>query len=130
MHGNAWEWCRDWFADKLTGGTDPVGPAAGTHRVDRSGGWEDGAKEARSANRDRSPADERNNDLGFRVALVSVRKAVMNRREMRQGSATRTIATSHDNSWAGWPLDEHGRVSARPNGRCRSRVRARPGYRF
>jgi formylglycine-generating enzyme required for sulfatase activity len=70
MHGNVYEWCRDRFADKLPGGNDPQGPAEGTPRVDRGGGWEDSATNARSGFRDRSPPDERNNDLGFRVALV------------------------------------------------------------
>jgi formylglycine-generating enzyme required for sulfatase activity len=73
MHGNVYEWCRDRgdsAAGRLPGGIDPQGPAAGSRRADRGGGWEDSANKARSAGRDFSPPDERNPDLGFRLAIV------------------------------------------------------------
>jgi len=31
MHGNAWEWCRDWYSERFIGGTDPTGPAVGSY---------------------------------------------------------------------------------------------------
>ena len=73
MHGNVYEWCRDRgdsAIGRLPGGIDPQGPATGSRRADRGGGWEDPASKARSASRDFSPPDERNDDLGFRLAIV------------------------------------------------------------
>ena len=39
MHGNVWEWCRDWAADKLPGGHDPEVTVEGSYRVYRGGSW-------------------------------------------------------------------------------------------
>lgn len=41
MHGNAWEWCQDWWSDRHPGEAvvDPQGPMAGERRVIRSDGW-------------------------------------------------------------------------------------------
>ena len=36
MHGNVWEWCRDAYAKKLPGGTDPL-VETGSDRVFRAG---------------------------------------------------------------------------------------------
>jgi formylglycine-generating enzyme required for sulfatase activity len=53
MHGNVGEWCLDWYADRLPGGsaTDPVGAVSGDHRVARGGSEFSLAKEVRSASR-------------------------------------------------------------------------------
>ncbi|MFN6138478.1 MAG: formylglycine-generating enzyme family protein, partial [Planctomycetota bacterium] len=70
-HGSVWEWCSDWYDSKYSKGplTDPVGPSTGSNRVGRGGSWNDGAAYCRSALRDGNAPDDRNNYLGFRLAL-------------------------------------------------------------
>lgn len=42
----------------------------GSNRVNRGGSWNNNARNCRSANRDRNKPDNRNNNLGLRVALL------------------------------------------------------------
>jgi formylglycine-generating enzyme required for sulfatase activity len=70
--GNVLEWCRDWHAPYLSGPvTDPVGPASGTLRVLRGGGWLNLALYCRSAARWRVPPGLPNFDFGLRLARTA-----------------------------------------------------------
>jgi formylglycine-generating enzyme required for sulfatase activity len=51
MSGNVTEWCRDWYGEKLPGGTDPQGAASGSFRVSRGGSWDNYAYNSRVAYR-------------------------------------------------------------------------------
>jgi formylglycine-generating enzyme required for sulfatase activity len=70
MHGNVWEWCRDWYADSVVGGRDPEGPRSGAVRSKRGGAWCNVGAACRSASRAGLEANLRYDFLGFRVARV------------------------------------------------------------
>ncbi len=72
IHGNVWEWCRDWHGDRYyeeSPAIDPVGPERGERRVLRGGSWLNHGVNCRAAARDRYSADFRYYDNGLRVVL-------------------------------------------------------------
>ncbi|MFT5261018.1 MAG: sulfatase activating formylglycine-generating enzyme, partial [Gammaproteobacteria bacterium] len=72
MHGNVFEWNWDWLAAYTGNVTDSTGPASGSSRVFRGGGWGINARFARSAFRYYASAGLRFNDLSFRLVLPQV----------------------------------------------------------
>jgi formylglycine-generating enzyme required for sulfatase activity len=72
MHGNTSEWCWDWYGEYNTNAqTNPAGPASGSLRVYRGGGFNDFPKHIRSAYRAATPPGNGSFNLGFRLVRNS-----------------------------------------------------------
>ena len=68
MLGNVWEWVGDWYGNYPGGAvTDPAGPASGSYRVFRGGGWNYNARNCRSASRGGNSPGIHLHNLGFRL---------------------------------------------------------------
>lgn len=83
MHGNVFEWCSDWWDAaywKNSPSEDPAGPATGSERVLRGGGWCHHLWSCCSADRNvRYQPAFGYNIIGFRVALVPVESGRVDR---------------------------------------------------
>ena len=79
MAGNVWEWSWDRYGSSYyttsNGTTDPRGPASGTGRVLRGGGWGDSAVRARCAGRQFFAPGYQGIFLGFRPVCSSIHAA-------------------------------------------------------
>ena len=73
MHGNVWEWCKDWHGDYTTRAeVNPLGPDSGNRRVRRGGSWFKHGHSCRSANRNYGHPGSRYRTTGFRVVARNV----------------------------------------------------------
>ncbi|MGH7598325.1 MAG: SUMF1/EgtB/PvdO family nonheme iron enzyme [bacterium] len=77
MHGNVYEWCRDWYGEdyyevcKKQGIVEnPTGPETGSFRVLRGGCWGGHARYCRSADHNRAYPAGRDFSIGFRLVFV------------------------------------------------------------
>jgi len=72
MHGNVWEWCEDDWHDSFEGAPEDGQPwltgGDKERAVLRGGSWVGDGGLLRSAYRDGAPRDNRNDNLGFRLA--------------------------------------------------------------
>ena len=68
MYGNVWEWAQDWWGPyPAHAQVDPTGPASGSSRVGRGGGFNEVATDARSAYRGHDAPTTRSTGIGFRL---------------------------------------------------------------
>lgn len=70
LTGNASEWVADWYIDSYVRGDvrDPSGPAEGTGKVIRGGGWYDPPERLEVARRWSAEPRHYSDDIGFRCA--------------------------------------------------------------
>lgn len=93
MHGNVSEWVWDYYGEYPTDEqTDPAGPTSGTLRVYRGGGWNDFAKNMRSAYRATLEQNKGSFNLGIRLVFNAAPGA---------GSVSGTGAQHNSNSESG-----------------------------
>jgi formylglycine-generating enzyme required for sulfatase activity len=72
IHGNLNEWCHDWYGDYAVDAPveDPLGPAGGSSRVLRGGGYNVLTSNCRLAERVWRVPSTRTDTIGFRVAAI------------------------------------------------------------
>ena len=70
MTGNVREWCQDWYGDYYSSAqTNPTGPALGSYRVLRGGGWSYVKSGCNVSNRHFGTPDKSGDDFGLRLAM-------------------------------------------------------------
>ena len=71
MSGDVWQWCSDWFDERYYANSpsnNPQGPAVATkEKAVHGGSWWGPRRDCRVANRDKYPAESKDDDVGFRL---------------------------------------------------------------
>ncbi|MBQ7544771.1 MAG: SUMF1/EgtB/PvdO family nonheme iron enzyme [Synergistaceae bacterium] len=99
MHGNVGEWCWDIYAPYYP--SLPAGPETGTRRVYRGGGWNDFAKNMRSAYRAAAPQERRLYNVGFRLARGAVGTGTLTSQAVQEPAKTSGKALIAFFTWSG-----------------------------
>jgi hypothetical protein len=92
MLGNVWEWNQDCYTDSYEGAPADGSPWENAEdsncalRVLRGGAWFNEPQNVRSANRNRNTPDNRNNNVGFRLASPPAVKACLDQNRNSQCS--------------------------------------------
>ncbi|HEV7821377.1 MAG TPA: SUMF1/EgtB/PvdO family nonheme iron enzyme, partial [Burkholderiales bacterium] len=73
LAGNVAEWVSDWYAESYRRGDvrNPTGPAEGTGKLLRGGGWDDAAQALRTTKRFFASPEDTADDRGFRCAQAT-----------------------------------------------------------
>jgi len=66
MHGNVWEWCRDWSGIYSNGQNQ--GPESGDYKISRGGSWNESSDDCRSASRSDGDPSDSYGYTGFRIS--------------------------------------------------------------
>lgn len=103
MHGNVGEWVWDLYgAYPAEEQTNPVGAEAGNLHISRGGGWNDFAKNLRSAYRATTQGGRDAYNIGFRLVRGALTEGgiVTNEQSVQEAAATENILIAYF-SWGG-----------------------------
>lgn len=103
MHGNVSEWVWDYYgAYSAENQTDPIGPNTGGLRVYRGGGWNDFAKNMRSAYRGTLSQDKKSFNIGIRLVrgAVNASGSIVSEEELKTADSKGKVLIAFF-SWGG-----------------------------